>query len=514
MIITKSLYVAFTKSPKLARWQVNDKLIYKKIQEKTYGGMDGIAIGQSVEDIVKNLYAPIVITEIDTTNMRKNRHQTYHDRTMEMVWSDPEILYQPAFLIHDVFVKCDFLKRNEEWMYDLIEVKAKNTIRKSTKAQSLLDDLVADVSIQAWVLRKVLGSRFSGKCFLAHTNKEYRRQWNINPSELIIVEEITDELLDNATVDMQLELMRETLVLSQELFDLQYPYDGTDYFTYFGIAQPKNSLWSISRLWSKKKAQLYANQKIALWTYWSEEIDFLKNAKWEETTASTFVEKRMQWETVLDRIAIEKELKQLTYPLYFYDYETISSPIPRFDGISPRQQVVVQYSLHVITQDWTITHFEDIIAPWENSTKRILHSMIDAMSGVWVWTFIVRYKWFENSRNTEWWKLFPEFAEALQRINNQTFDLMEVFKKQFYFDRRFEGSCSIKKVLPVLTEISYDKLNVMNGAVAMQKLTKLHCGSWELNQLMKIKKDLLTYCKLDTWAMVRIWQEISKRISE
>jgi hypothetical protein len=88
---------------------------------------------------------------------------------------------------------------------------------------------------------------------------------------------------------------------------------------------------------------------------------------------------------------------------------------------------------------------------------------------------------------------------------------MEIFKRQIYFDRRFEGSCSIKKVLPVLTDISYDNLAVGNGVVAMQELTRLHSGELSNEKADILKKDLLEYCKLDTWAMVRIWQELMKR---
>jgi hypothetical protein len=57
---------------------------------------------------------------------------------------------------------------------------------------------------------------------------------------------------------------------------------------------------------------------------------------------------------------------------------------------------------------------------------------------------------------------YPEYAEALIAINEKTFDLMEVFSKLNYFDKRFNGSSSIKKVLPVLTDIRYDDLEVNN----------------------------------------------------
>jgi len=62
--------------------------------------------------------------------------------------------------------------------------------------------------------------------------------------------------------------------------------------------------------------------------------------------------------------------------------------------------------------------------------------------------------------------LYPPYKEALEAINAKTFDLMEVFSKLNYFDNRFAGSSSIKKVLPVLTDISYSDLEVSNGGVA------------------------------------------------
>jgi hypothetical protein len=73
--------------------------------------------------------------------------------------------------------------------------------------------------------------------------------------------------------------------------------------------------------------------------------------------------------------------------------------------------------------------------------------------------------------------LYPEYAEAFETINNHTFDLMTIFSDLLYFDRRFLGSASIKKVLPVLTDISYDDLEVGNGGVAMNLLFQIQQGN-------------------------------------
>ena len=89
----------------------------------------------------------------------------------------------------------------------------------------------------------------------------------------------------------------------------------------------------------------------------------------------------------------------------------------------------------------------------------------------------MRYKGFENSRNNENAKTYPEYAPILQKVNANTFDLMEIFSELLYFDRKFQGSSSIKKVLPVMTNISYEGMNVSNGAVAAELLTQLALGN-------------------------------------
>jgi len=56
MFITKSIFKEFTDTPKLAWYHLNNKEIYQAIQEDMYGAMDGAAIGQSVENMVKEFY--------------------------------------------------------------------------------------------------------------------------------------------------------------------------------------------------------------------------------------------------------------------------------------------------------------------------------------------------------------------------------------------------------------------------------------------------------------------------
>ncbi|MEI7919175.1 MAG: hypothetical protein WCH65_03020 [bacterium] len=57
--------------------------------------MDGAAIGQSVEDMVKQLYRGKDIVEINTTNLDyKNWHQSYHELSSKVIDQNPDVVYQ------------------------------------------------------------------------------------------------------------------------------------------------------------------------------------------------------------------------------------------------------------------------------------------------------------------------------------------------------------------------------------------------------------------------------------
>lgn len=516
MYITKSLFVNFSTSPHLAWRSLHDKKwVYAQILEAKYWAMDGLAIWEEVEQAVLKLLDTRQITAISTQWLDFSKwHASYHEKTMQALDEKPAVVYQPGFVHNGLFCKCDLLVLNEEWQYDLLEVKAKNSVRKKTKDELLLDDMCADISFQSYVLSRVLGDKFSGKCFFMHLNKEYVREWEIDYAKLIKSDEVTTELMQDAQIELMIEAIRKLSDMTKEQLDQIYPYTWEDHLTYFGTPAEKGSIRNIPRIW-RNLPELY-NAWIRMIDDITDEqvMNMLTNKKDEPTVQSRYVELRKQWgDTVIDNQAIKEQLSELKYPLYFYDYETVSVPVPVFQNSSPRQQVVVQYSCHKIDADGTITHTEAVIANGENDNTRIIDQLIQDLDNWKDWTYIVRYKWFENSRNKELAEQYPDYKEALEAINAKTFDLMEVFSKLNYFDKRFAWSSSIKKVLPVLTDISYTDLEVSNGAIASDLLGKLSKWTIEKDQEDTVVTDLLEYCKQDTWAMVRIWEEIKKVIT-
>jgi hypothetical protein len=77
------------------------------------------------------------------------------DVTKELINQNSSVLYQPRFEYKDAIMRADFLVLHNG-KYDLVEVKSKNSIRKPSKVQNLKDDILADLSYQAYLLRKSL----------------------------------------------------------------------------------------------------------------------------------------------------------------------------------------------------------------------------------------------------------------------------------------------------------------------------------------------------------------------
>ena len=83
--------------------------------------------------------------------------------------------------------------------------------------------------------------------------------------------------------------------------------------------------------------------------------------------------------------------------------------------------------------------------------------------------------------------------------------------------KEMQGSASIKKVLPALypddPELDYHNLPVVhNGEEASDTFLSLKGKSKDKQE--KLRNGLLVYCKLDTYAMVKIWKKFKDIVGE
>lgn len=315
-------------------------------------------------------------------------------------------------------------------------------------------------------------------------------------------------------------------------------FSGSRYLEYFGKDKPSGSIYSPRYA---KPAVISEFHHCGIFSL--EELDDSDVVRFGDR-ASDFILKYKESKDfpVIDKEDIIERFETLRFPICFYDYESVSVPVPLFNGTSPYQQAVVQYSLHKLYEDGRIEHYGALLSeeseecrivempeliqrpgPLTQKNRHISGSQSDLFrlflsdigEDISNSSFVVWYDPFENTRNKEIAENLPEFAEAFLKINDSTFDLYKVFSEYLYFDRGFLGSASIKKVLPVLVpSLSYDGLAIGKGDKAMRALQALIQDSVPSSVDRKaLILNLLEYCRQDSYAMLAIYEKVLSEVS-
>lgn len=230
--------------------------------------------------------------------------------------------------------------------------------------------------------------------------------------------------------------------------------------------------------------------------------------------------------TFRDIKKIREGIKCLKYPIYHLDFESFPCPLPRFKGEKPYSQSLFQYSIHIEKTpgncDIDKDNFSYISTKHEDLRLELLEKMIEVIkkdNG----TILVYNKTFEQTRLKELAEIYPQHDAVLLDMIDRLFDLMHLLKgnKKLYKSLGFEeelaglinyyhndlnGSYSIKKVLPIFSDLSYDEMGIANGTDAL--VTYARFPIMGEKEFKKKYDDLIKYCKQDTWAMVEILNKL------
>ena len=218
----------------------------------------------------------------------------------------------------------------------------------------------------------------------------------------------------------------------------------------------------------------------------------------------------------VDKENIKKFLDTLSYPLYFLDFETQQPIIPLYKGTRPYQQIPFQYSLHYIeTKGGELKHKEFLGISGEDPRRSLAEALCkDIPAGACVLAY---NKSFECGRIGELAETFSDLQKHLYAIEFSIKDLLDPFRYGYYYKKEIGGSFSIKSVLPAMfpddPALNYHNLDgVHNGGEAMSIFPKIK--DMPQNEQKLARQNLLKYCELDTFAMVKIWQELERLVNE
>jgi hypothetical protein len=447
-------------------------------------------MGTEVGEFAQQLFPGGETIEYEGSTFKQKIQQT-----KELMARGAETIYEATFQFSDILVMADILHRETEG-WELYEVKASSGVK---------DVYIRDVSVQYYVLKNC-GLHISKAC-LVHLNSGYVRRGDINVHELFAVNDLTDTAEKNGGyVQEEIEKMRRMLEGTCPDIDIgtycssPYPCDFRDHCW---SHVPDNSVFDLSGK-GINKFQYYYSGLVRFTDLDLYELNDKQRMQ---------VDVELNDNTIIDKKGIQSFLDQISYPLYYLDFETFMPAVPEYDGTGPFQAIPFQYSLHAVEKaGGELRHFEYLaesgIDPREELARKLTELIPEN-------SCIITYNAsFEKRVLKQLADQFPGLSEKLLTIHDNIIDLMVPFRKRHYYVKEMKGSYSIKYVLPALVpELSYGEMAVSDGSMAMNVYSTLHLIE-DKNEAERIRHDLLEYCKLDTLGMVRIVEKLKGICSE
>ena len=484
-LLNKSKYLKGRECPRSVWIEINQP---DKIRKFTIAEEFRISEGIKIGKIAKNLYPDGIDLPTD--------HQENLKASKDCL-KDKKPLFEAGFEFNNCYSRADILDPiGNEW--DIVEVKSGTSVK---------DIHVHDVSFQKYVYE---GNGLKiRKCFILHLNKEYIRNGGLNFNQLFEKEDITDEVGKAINgIDRRIEEVFDNIANTNQptpkiLLDKFFKDGKHDCFLEGCVDFPDNNVFRLYR-GGKKSLQLY-----------EEGIKYIgdipDNAKLNDQQGiQRDCEKNGKIH--VDTEGIEEFLNNLSYPLYYLDFETFSTAVPMFSGLVPYFKIPFQYSLHVVEKKGDEPkHFEFLYSGESDPREEFISSLKKVLGEKG--SVVVYYQSFEIKRLEELAEYLPEYKEWVGSIIERIVDLWVPFRNFYYYNPVQQGSASLKKVLPAITEKGYDGMDIADGETASVAFYNITYNDSGEETKRKVRENLLEYCRLDTFAEVMIVEKLREVVN-
>ena len=525
--LSKSRYTAFCQCPKNLWLKV-----YKSEEATVDAGVQarfeqGNIVGQLAMKLFgdfKKVHAEKADKSLDLAKMV--------EQTRQWMEEGVENICEASFALEGHYCAVDILcKTKDGWA--IYEVKS-TSFPEFNGQEAKLEKYAPDIAYQKWVLTQC-GVNVTGT-YLVCLNSDYVRQGELDIQQLFVVNDVK-EMVDNEYLKVPARVSQALKVINSEQepdLDLSEgcmkPY-GCAFLGYckrqHGVSSP--SVFDIyggqgrGGFTFKKKLDYYHQGLVTFEDLRSTDIGPIQNMQ---------IESALTGKEFINPDGIRRFLEKITYPIYFLDFETMQDAVPQYDGAKVYAQITFQYSLHIKEKPDEIreSHHDgrtlrmkvgkqpihkEYLAPSDGSDpRRALAEQLckdipkDACT-------LAYNKMFECGRIRELAMLYPDLSDHLLNIADHIIDLIAPFRAGDYYVPAMGGSFSIKSVLPAIfpgdPELDYHNLDkrCQNGGDAMTIFPRIK--DMKPEEADASREALLNYCKLDTWAMVKVWEKLKEK---
>jgi hypothetical protein len=366
-----------------------------------------------------------------------------------------DVIYEACFQYEGALCAIDILVRKEDLWY-AFEVKGTNNVKPQH---------TSDAAFQYYVMTKA--GLPIGDISIVHFNRDYIRRGDLDAQELFTSTSVLDDVIAQQDwIEENIDVLKTMLAAKVEPVVEVGPHCTNPYECPF-----------IEHCWK----------------------DVVKEETEELSTKAT-----------VDTTSLQDFISELQYPLSYFDFETVMYGIPPYDESSPWQQLPFQYSLHMQAEpNAPCVHYEYLGNGKDDPREALILQLIKDLGkngSILAW-----HAQFEVTCLNGLIRNFPKYEKPLQAIIDRMVDLKIPFSKKWIDIPACLGSASIKIVLPVfIPELSYEDLDIQEGMTASFVYSQLQYQD-DTTQLTQ-RQQLLEYCKLDTFAMVRIFEKMNQLI--
>lgn len=489
--LSKSKILAYRQCPKRLWLEVHKP----GLREDSAATKNSFAVGHQVGDIARQLYDPKGKGVL--LDPQEEGFDAVFDRT-QVLLQTAQPIFEAGFCAEGALSLADVMlpvRKSGKLAWRMIEVKS------STSVKDYHQD---DAAVQSFVARSV-GVPLT-KIALAHIDSDWVYPGNGDYDGLLLENDITDEVFNRgdevrgwiADAQQIVAKKREPKVATGA--HCGSPYE-CGFLQYCQSAEPQaeQPIQWLPSLSKKLRVQLKAQGLTEI----REVSDDLLNEKQRRVKAVT-----LSGKAYFDHQAAAKALSAYKLPAYFLDFETIQFAVPIWKGTRPYQQIPFQFSVHHLSRTGKIKQHAFLDLSGSDPSKAFAEALI-ATCGERGPIFVYNAG-FETARIRELSERFPRLKKQLLALDERVVDLLPIARDYYYHPSQC-GSWSIKAVLPALCpDLNYgDLTGVQNGGMAMEAFLEAINPQTNKERKAEIEEQLLAYCSLDTYAMVRMWAVFS-----
>jgi len=407
---------------------------------------------------------------------------------------------EAGFYTDETYSIADVLKpvKGKKDVYDLTEVKM---------GASPKDYYYDDIAFQKYNFTQY-GIKIRN-CYLKHVNKEYVYQGGEIDLDNFFVEDINV----NEEVKARLPEIPKTVKKFREMIAKKTPPDirlglycedggECDLLPFCMKDVPKGSVLTLHGKDREERFKYYYDDKKKLIL----ELPKHELSKKHEMMYDALKDKEAKW----DKEKISEFLDTIDddNPIYYLDFETLMNlAVPKFKGTRPYQQIPFQFSLHIQEKKGGPVTHKMFLAEGKADPRPECIEKLDEWLGT-EGTILTYKQSMEQGVIKDLARDFPKFKGRAENFLSRIKDLLVPFRGFAYYHPDQEGSASLKDVLPAMTGITYEGMDLSAGGDAGAKFIEVTFKDASAEERAKVRKALIDYCTQDTMAMVEILEKL------